>query len=200
MNRLLLLRRCSMSSIEEEDESITSDELIISTNPTTLNVPVAMKTPEWDSEISESEHEFDGNQRVDHEEEQAAADRALRHFVQSSLRSVSSRLIEENISERPWCDMATRPIERKNVSIRLLNNSCAFHHSTFLSLSACHFYTLRYRYLLNCLFFHRVSLISSDFSFSYRCQGSTIVSKRIQHRPWVLLNEMNSRKRWWTRW
>ena len=102
MNRLLLLRRCSMSSIEEEDESTASDELnvpietvpsILSASSSSLpqNVEQSMAMADWDSEISESEQEFDdNNEKAIDDGEEEAANRVLQGFIQSSSRPVSS--------------------------------------------------------------------------------------------------------------
>ena len=96
MNRLYILRRFSMSSIEEEDESITSDDVIISrkTIAIPMETPLCPSTSEWDSEISESEQEFD-EQSMDRTEDEAA-NRVLKNFLHSSLRNVSRDYIIDN--------------------------------------------------------------------------------------------------------
>ncbi|CAF4589312.1 unnamed protein product, partial [Rotaria magnacalcarata] len=64
MNRLLV-RRCSMSSIEEEDESEIFDEPIIQADKSLSfssqqeQLDHLSSVSEWDSELSESEQEFD---------------------------------------------------------------------------------------------------------------------------------------------
>ncbi|CAF3675250.1 unnamed protein product [Rotaria socialis] len=93
MNRLLV-RRCSMSSIEEEDESEAFDEPIIEVDKSLLSSSQQEQrdhlssASEWDSELSESEQEFDDHDenRNDDSEEQAAK-RALQCFKQSSLKT-----------------------------------------------------------------------------------------------------------------
>ena len=98
MNRLLV-RRCSMSSIEEEDEPTTSDDLTVqperlSSTPVHPHVRHSSSVPDWDSELSESEQEFDDNNDDDdnndpHENgEDRAANRALQNFIQTSSRTV----------------------------------------------------------------------------------------------------------------
>jgi hypothetical protein len=99
-----------MSSIEEEDESIASDEakLPIETMPCSLPLSVQMPTatsiPDWDSELSESEQEFDDNHdnTTDHGEEQAAH-RALKSFVQSGLRPVSQLFVVRSMIVNEHC-------------------------------------------------------------------------------------------------
>ncbi len=98
MNRLLV-RRCSMSSIEEEDESTTSDEPITQIEKVpSSSLPQQQQQPsyhspsvlEWDSELSESEQEFDDNNENSNDNgEGQAANRALQNFIQSSSRTVS---------------------------------------------------------------------------------------------------------------
>ncbi|CAF4802242.1 unnamed protein product, partial [Rotaria magnacalcarata] len=64
MNRLLV-RRCSMSSIEEEDESEIFDEPIVQADKSLSfssqqeQLDHLSSVSEWDSELSESEQEFD---------------------------------------------------------------------------------------------------------------------------------------------
>jgi hypothetical protein len=90
MNRLLV-RRCSMSSIEEEDEPSTSDELTIRAEKLPSSklqyhhhqLHHSSSIPDWDSELSESEQEFDDNG------EERAANRALQNFMQACSRTVS---------------------------------------------------------------------------------------------------------------
>jgi hypothetical protein len=98
MNRLLV-RRCSMSSIEEEDESTAFEESITQTEKVPLSLQQQkQKQPlhhspsvlEWDSELSESEQEFDDyNENPNDNGEEKAANRALQNFVQSCVRTVS---------------------------------------------------------------------------------------------------------------
>ena len=89
MNRLLL-RRCSMSSIEEEDESAVSDEPMPPKETSVVQPPCVVI--DWDSELSESEQEFDDNDEhgYDNGEEQAA-NRVLKGFMQSRSSHVSTR-------------------------------------------------------------------------------------------------------------
>ncbi len=96
MNRLLV-RRCSMSSIEEEDEPTTSEELTIQSIKLPSS-PVrnyqqphhAPSASDWDSELSESEQEFDDNDDdLNENGEERAANRALQNFLQTSSRTVS---------------------------------------------------------------------------------------------------------------
>ena len=80
-----------MSSIEEEDESIVSDEpaMPMVTEPSEQLQPFPFVS-EWDSEFSESEQEeFDESFSRDDDDEEQAANRALQHFIQASLRTVS---------------------------------------------------------------------------------------------------------------
>ena len=101
MNRLLV-RRCSMSSIEEEDEPSTSDEL--TTQSAQLSSAAEVKhysqlrqspsITEWDSELSESEQEFDDNDDdLNENGEDRAANRALQNFIQTSSKHVCIFLI-----------------------------------------------------------------------------------------------------------
>ena len=101
MNRLLV-RRCSMSSIEEEDEPSTSDEL--TTQSVQLSSAAEVKhysqlrqspsITEWDSELSESEQEFDDNDDdLNENGEDRAANRALQNFIQTSSKHVCIFLI-----------------------------------------------------------------------------------------------------------
>ena len=103
MNRLLV-RRCSMSSIEEEDEPTTSDDLTVQPErpPSTSiqqHVRPSSSVPDWDSELSESEQEFDDNDDDDDDDgrhengEDRAANRALQNFVQTCSRTVSIAVI-----------------------------------------------------------------------------------------------------------
>lgn len=81
-----------MSSIEEEDESIVSDEPAMPmVSDSYEQLQPFPYLPEWDSEFSESEQEFDENfsQHDDDDDEEQAANRALQHFIQASLRTVS---------------------------------------------------------------------------------------------------------------
>jgi len=94
-----------MSSIEEEDESAVSDELITQIEKLpSLSLSLSLqqqqqhKQPfnhspsvlEWDSELSESEQEFDdNNENLNDNGEQQAANRALQSFIQSCSRTVS---------------------------------------------------------------------------------------------------------------
>ncbi|CAF3850274.1 unnamed protein product [Adineta steineri] len=94
MNRLLV-RRCSMSSIEEEDEPTTSEELTIqsvklSSAPSKNyhQLHHSPSIPDWDSELSESEQEYDDNDENPNENgEDRAANRALKNFIQTSSRT-----------------------------------------------------------------------------------------------------------------
>ncbi len=103
MNRLLI-RRCSMSSIEEEDESTVSDELITQIqkrppSPLIHHQQQQQSLPsyhspsvlEWDSELSESEQEFDDNSV------EQAANRALQSFIQSCSQTVSFSIYNYSI-------------------------------------------------------------------------------------------------------
>jgi hypothetical protein len=95
MNRLLV-RRCSMSSIEEEDESSASDgpeiqiekfKLLPLEQRQLLHSPSVL---DWDSELSESEQELDDNNEDPNDNgEERAANRALQNFIQSCSRTVS---------------------------------------------------------------------------------------------------------------
>src|SRR4051794_4560592 len=95
MNRLLV-RRCSMSSIEEEDEPTTSDEITV--QPEKLpssplqhfqQLQHSPSVADWDSELSESEQEFDDNDEDPNENgEERAANRALQNFMQTCSRTV----------------------------------------------------------------------------------------------------------------
>ncbi len=95
----LLVRRCSMSSIEEEDESTAFEDSITQTEklPSSL-LQQQQKQPlhhspsvlEWDSELSESEQEYDdNNEHLNDNCEEQAANRALQSFRQSFSRTVS---------------------------------------------------------------------------------------------------------------
>lgn len=85
-----------MSSIEEEDEPTTSDELTIQAEKSQLSPPYnyhklhhSPSIPDWDSEISESEQEFDDNDEDFNENgEDRAANRALKNFIQSLSKPV----------------------------------------------------------------------------------------------------------------
>lgn len=93
MNRLLV-RRCSMSSIEEEDEPSTTDDLTIQAAriPMPTDLPHSPSMPDWDSEMSESEQEFDDNDDDPNENgEERAANRALQNFMQTCIRTVRSK-------------------------------------------------------------------------------------------------------------
>jgi hypothetical protein len=90
-----------MSSIEEEDESAVSDELITQIEKLpSLSLSLQQQhqqtfnhSPsvlEWDSELSESEQEFDDNNENSNDNgEEQAANRALQSFIQSCSRTVS---------------------------------------------------------------------------------------------------------------
>ena len=90
MNRLFV-RRCSMSSIEEEDEPTTSEDLTVqpeklpsSPLPKHQQLQHSPSVPDWDSELSESEQEFDDNDEDLYENgEDRAANRALQNFMQN---------------------------------------------------------------------------------------------------------------------
>jgi hypothetical protein len=89
-----------MSSIEEEDEPTTSDELTIQADklPTSSSLlslqdhheqHQSSSMPDWDSELSESEQEFDDNDDDDNENgEDQAAHRALKNFMQTCSKTV----------------------------------------------------------------------------------------------------------------
>ena len=95
MNRLLV-RRCSMSSIEEEDEPTTSDDLTIQAEKSQSSPSYnyhklhhSPSIPDWDSEVSESEQEFDDNDEdLNENGEERAANRALQNFIQSFSKPV----------------------------------------------------------------------------------------------------------------
>lgn len=91
-----------MSSIEEEDESEISDEK----SPSTQLAQEYQQVPspsifEWDSEISESEQEYDdNNENCQNNSEQLAANRALQNFIQSYSSSVSLKKTKSTVSTR----------------------------------------------------------------------------------------------------
>ncbi|CAF4063189.1 unnamed protein product [Rotaria sp. Silwood2] len=94
MNRLLV-RRCSMSSIQEEDESETFDQTItevdklLSLSLRQEQYDRSSSISEWDSELSESEQEFDdNNENPEDKSEEQAANRALQSFKQSCSRTL----------------------------------------------------------------------------------------------------------------
>lgn len=93
MNRLLV-RRCSMSSIEEEDEPTTSDEITVQPEKPLIqqhSTPLhhSPSFPDWDSELSESEQEFDDNDDDPNENgEDRAANRALENFMRTCSKTV----------------------------------------------------------------------------------------------------------------
>ena len=98
MNRLFL-RHCSMSSIEEEDEAIASDEPMTQVDKLLLS-PLRQQQQqfyrsssvlEWDSELSETESEFDVDYSQNTNDSSAiqAADQALQGFIQARSRRVS---------------------------------------------------------------------------------------------------------------
>lgn len=92
MNRLLA-RRCSMSSIEEEDEPTTSDEITIQQEKSSIQRSTQLhhspSFPDWDSELSESEQEFDDNDDDPNENgEDRAANRALENFMRTCSKTV----------------------------------------------------------------------------------------------------------------
>ena len=92
MNRLLV-RRCSMSSIEEEDEPSTSDEITIQPEKPSPKYSTQLhhspSFPDWDSELSESEQEFDDNDDDPNENgEDRAANRALQNFMRTCSKTV----------------------------------------------------------------------------------------------------------------
>ncbi|CAF1213571.1 unnamed protein product [Rotaria sp. Silwood1] len=99
MNRLLV-RRCSMSSIEEEDEPTTSDELTIQPEKLQLSssqnyqqLHHSPSIPDWDSELSESEQEFDDNDdELEENGEERAANRALQNFIQTCSRTHKTQI------------------------------------------------------------------------------------------------------------
>lgn len=98
MNRLLV-RRCSMSSIEEEDEPSTSDEITIqpekpSPKQHSTQLHHSPSFPDWDSELSESEQEFDDNDDDPNENgEDRAANRALQNFMRTCPKTVRTKLV-----------------------------------------------------------------------------------------------------------
>ncbi len=100
MNRLLV-RRCSMSSIEEEDEPTTTDEVTIQPEKVPSSplgrcpqLHHSPSIPDWDSELSESEQEFDDNDEdLNENGEERAANRALQNFMQNSSRTVCMKNI-----------------------------------------------------------------------------------------------------------
>ncbi len=103
MNRLLV-RRCSMSSIEEEDEPTTTDEITI--QPEKLPSEHCQQfhhspsIPDWDSELSESEQEFDDNDDdLNENGEERAANRALQNFMQTSSRTVCILIFDSYIAD-----------------------------------------------------------------------------------------------------
>ncbi|CAM4746578.1 unnamed protein product [Rotaria magnacalcarata] len=108
MNRLLV-RRCSMSSIEEEDEPTASDDLTIlaekSQSSPSYNYHKLHHSPsiaDWDSEISESEQEFDDNDEdINENGEERAANRALQNFIQSFSKPHRSQLNGKDGSYSP---------------------------------------------------------------------------------------------------
>jgi hypothetical protein len=85
-----------MSSIEEEDETTTSDEVTVqpeklpSSSLQHYQQPHhSLSVPDWDSELSESEQEFDDNDEDPNEDgEERAANRALQSFMQNCSRTV----------------------------------------------------------------------------------------------------------------
>lgn len=81
----LLIRRCSMSSIEEEDESACSDDDAPAEAQQDLYRPPSAL--EWDSELSESDNDDSEHPAHDDDEEQAAH-RVMQGFMQSAIRSV----------------------------------------------------------------------------------------------------------------
>ncbi|CAM4783735.1 unnamed protein product [Rotaria magnacalcarata] len=92
MNRLLV-RRCSMSSIEEEDESEIFDEPIVQADKSLSfssqqeQLDHLSSVSEWDSELSESEQEFDDhNEDGNDDSEEQAANRVLKCFKQSFFK------------------------------------------------------------------------------------------------------------------
>jgi hypothetical protein len=95
MNRLFV-RRCSMSSIEEEDEPTTCEDLTIQTEKLPSSpllkhqyLQHSSSVLDWDSELSESEQEFDDNDEDPNEDgEERAANRALQNFMQTCSRTV----------------------------------------------------------------------------------------------------------------
>ena len=109
MNRLLV-RRCSMSSIEEEDEPSTTDDLTIQAEriPMPTDLPHSPSMPDWDSEMSESEQEFDDNDDDPNENgEERAANRALQNFMQTCIRTVRSEREIAIGSSRPSSSSAS---------------------------------------------------------------------------------------------
>ncbi|CAF4683661.1 unnamed protein product [Rotaria sp. Silwood1] len=108
MNRLLV-RRCSMSSIEEEDESETFDETItqvdqlLSPSLQQEQFDRSSSISEWDSELSESEQEFDdNNENPEDKSEEQAANRVLQSFKQSFSRTRSIQMNNKNNTYSPF--------------------------------------------------------------------------------------------------
>ncbi|CAF1090399.1 unnamed protein product [Rotaria sordida] len=108
MNRLLV-RRCSMSSIKEEDESeefdetITQIEKLLSSSLQQEQFDSSSSISEWDSELSESEQEFDdNNENLEDKSEEQAANRALQSFKQSCARARSIQMNNKNNSCSPF--------------------------------------------------------------------------------------------------
>jgi hypothetical protein len=82
-----------MSSIEEEDEPTTTEEITIQHEKLpSERYPKLHHSPsiqDWDSELSESEQEFDDNDDDPNENgEERAANRALQNFMQTSSKTV----------------------------------------------------------------------------------------------------------------
>lgn len=96
----LLARRCSMSSIEEEDEPSTCDEPTVQFGKlsagaaacrTSSQLARSPSIADWDSELSESEQEYDDNDDDPNENgEERAATRALQTFIRASSSMVRS--------------------------------------------------------------------------------------------------------------
>ncbi|UJR16158.1 hypothetical protein I4U23_003068 [Adineta vaga] len=111
-----LIRRCSMSSIEEEDESMASDEATTEVTKvlSTLPSPLLLSSQElsgsssildWDSELSESEAEEEEEgveKNVKNNNEEQAANRVLQNFIQSSSRSYRNFMKNENRNNSPF--------------------------------------------------------------------------------------------------
>jgi hypothetical protein len=88
-----------MSSIEEEDEPSTSDELTVQPGKLPTSSSSALRNhsqlhhspsmADWDSELSESEQEYDDNDEDPNENgEDRAATRALQTFIRASSNTV----------------------------------------------------------------------------------------------------------------
>lgn len=151
-----------MSSIEEEDESELSDELVTQIErlpsiplPQEYNQPASPSILEWDSEISESEQEFeDNNEHAKNNSEQLAANRALQNFIQSCSSSVSfmknrSSTVSTRLIDQTVCvSVCKQSYFVKQLYLQDLLNYSSHNDDLFLSLSDL---LLLYFHILNCL-------------------------------------------------